>query len=258
MPPPQRWHGTPVLPTGADESVTGFGVMGLPFASGHYLALRDFPAASFVPGASGYRSVWHRDPNGVWTFYATTPAEQSCARYFSSATPNAAVVCPVEVTWTGEFELTVDIPDVLHWTVELQDTPATRLLSEVGPRLPDVVWTHSGTLGMVGRVVEALLDAGQVRLAGTMPNGQRFRIAPRRLWAVRASRATLFGRDLGAVAPLPRQARLGDFRAPQRGLAVVGQGRFDARRRSGDEGAGEESGNPAEAFDPTRHQSAII
>jgi hypothetical protein len=27
---------------------------------------------------------------------------------------------------------------------------------------------------------------------------------------------------------LPRQARLGDFRAPQRGLAVVGQGRFEA------------------------------
>ena len=71
-------------------------------------------------------------------------------------------------------------------------------------------------------------DAGQVRLAGTMPNGQRFRIAPKRMWAVSASRAVLFGRDLGAVAPLPRQARLGDFRAPQRGLAVVGQGRFDA------------------------------
>jgi hypothetical protein len=81
---------------------------------------------------------------------------------------------------------------------------------------------------VVGRVAQTLLDAGQVRLAGTMPNGQRFRIAPKRMWAVRASRAVLIGRDLGAVAPLPRQARLGDFRAPQRGLAVVGQGRFEA------------------------------
>ena len=81
---------TPILPTGPDETVTGFGVMGLPFASGHYLALRDFPAASFLPDSvPGYRSVWHRDPDGAWTFYATTPAEQSCARYFSSATTNA-------------------------------------------------------------------------------------------------------------------------------------------------------------------------
>ena len=76
----------PTLPTGAGESVTGFGVMGLPFANGHYLAFRDFPAASFLPGATGgYRTVWHRDPAGTWTFYATTPAQTSCARYFSSA-----------------------------------------------------------------------------------------------------------------------------------------------------------------------------
>ena len=58
--------------------------MGLPFASGHYLAFRDFPASSFSPA---YLSVWHRDPGGDWTFYATTPGPQSCSRYFSSATP---------------------------------------------------------------------------------------------------------------------------------------------------------------------------
>ncbi len=228
----------PILPSGADETVTGFGVMGLPFASGHYLAFRDFPAASFLPGSSGYRSVWHRNPAGAWTFYATTPAEQSCARYFSSATANEAVVCPVDVTWTGDFSLAIYIPDVLHWTVELRHTAATRLLSRIGPRLPDGVWTRTGTLGAIGRAAGPLLRAGQVRLAGTMPNGQHFRIAPKRMWAVRASRAELFGRDLGPVAPLRDQARLGDFRPPQRGLAVVGQGRF-------------------EAFDPTRHRSAV-
>lgn len=37
------------LPSGDDERVIGFGVMGLPFASGHYLAFRDFPATSFPP-----------------------------------------------------------------------------------------------------------------------------------------------------------------------------------------------------------------
>ena len=229
---------TPILPTGPDETVTGFGVMGLPFASGHYLALRDFPAASFLPDSvPGYRSVWHRDPDGAWTFYATTPAEHSCARYFSTATANDAVVCPVEVTWTGDYTLVVDIPDVLHWTIELRHTAATRLLTLIGSRLPDGIWTNPGALGAIGRFAGTLLGAGQVRLAGTMPNGQTFRIAPKRMWAVRSSHATLHGRELGNVAPLPDQARLGDFRAPQRGLAVVGQGRFDA-------------------FDPTRHRTA--
>ena len=191
---------TPTLPTGPDETVTGFGVMGLPFASGHYLALRDFPAASFLPGSvPGYRSVWHRDPDGAWTFYATTPAEHSCARYFSSATANDAVVCPVDVTWTGDYTLVVDIPDVLRWTIGLHDTAATRLLTTIGSRLPDGVWTSPGALGAIGRCAGALLGAGQVRLAGTMPNGQNFRIAPRRMWAVRSSRAVLDGRDLGAI-----------------------------------------------------------
>jgi hypothetical protein len=198
---------TPILPTGPDETVTGFGVMGLPFASGHYLALRDFPAASFLPEAvPGYRSVWHRDPAGAWTFYATTPAEHSCARYFSTATTHAAVQCPVDVTWTGDFTLNVDIPDVLRWTVELRHTPATRLNTLIGCRLPDGLWTNSGALAGIGRFAGAALGAGQVRLAGTTPNGQHFRIAPKQIWAVRASRAGLHGRDLGPLAPLPEQA----------------------------------------------------
>ena len=37
------------LPSGDDERVVGFGVMGMPFAGGHYLAFRDFPATSFSP-----------------------------------------------------------------------------------------------------------------------------------------------------------------------------------------------------------------
>lgn len=229
---------TPILPTGPDETVTGFGVMGLPFATGHYLAYRDFPAASFLPDSvPGYRSVWHRTPEGAWTFYATTPAEHSCARYFSTATANDAVVCPIETAWTGDYTLEIAIPGVLTWSLEFGDTAATRTLTAVATRLPDAVWTNAGALGVIGRLAGTVLGAGQVRLAGTMPNGQHFRIAPRQMWAVRTSRAELSGHDLGAVAPLPDQARLGDFRAPQRGLAVVGQGRFDA-------------------FDPTRHRSA--
>lgn len=51
------------------------------------------------------------------------------------------------------------------------------------------------------------------------------------------SRAVLNGRNLGPSGALMRQARLGDFRMPQRGIGMVGSGHF-------------------EAFDPQRHRRA--
>ena len=68
------------------------------------------------------------------------------------------------------------------------------------------------------------------------PPKHGFRIAPKRVWAVADSTATLRNQDLGLVRPLPVQARLGDFRLPQRGICVVGHGRFDP-------------------FDPYRHRN---
>src|SRR5689334_16071506 len=64
----QQIEATPVLPGGGGDRFTGYAVMGLPFRSGHVLALRRFPASSIGPG---YTSVWHRDPRGDWTFYST-------------------------------------------------------------------------------------------------------------------------------------------------------------------------------------------
>src|SRR5262249_43826239 len=59
--------------SGDAERFTGYGVMGLPFAGGHYLAFRCWPHSSIGPG---YRAVWHRDPEGTWTFYATEPPDR--------------------------------------------------------------------------------------------------------------------------------------------------------------------------------------
>ncbi|MCV7197605.1 hypothetical protein [Mycobacterium angelicum] len=214
----------PVLPDGADERFVGFGVMGLPFASGHYLALRDFPAASFAPA---YRSVWHRDPNGSWTFYATTPGPQSCSRYFSTVTPNAAVQCDIDVAWVTPWSLFVGIAGLLEWEIDIRATASTRLMTALGGWLPASAWTNRLVLGALGRAAGPTLHAGQLRLAGTAPNGQRFMIAPSRVWSVAGSRAVLGDVDLGPVAPLPQQPRLAGFRPPQRGLFVVGSGHFE-------------------------------
>jgi hypothetical protein len=222
------------LPAGDDERVVGFGVMGLPFASGHYLAFRDFAATSFSPG---YRSVWHRDPDGVWTFYATTPGRLSCARYFSSATSVEPVQCDIGVNWSTPWSLLISIDGLLDWRVDMRTTRATRLMSAIGGRLPAAAWASRVTLGIIGRVVGPVLGLGRMRLSGVAPNGQRFRMAPKRVWAVADSTAVLRGEDLGLVAPLPVQACLADFRLPQRGICIVGHGRFetfDAERHRGD------------------------
>ncbi len=69
------------LPEGVDERFSGYGVMGLPFASGHILALRRFPASSVGPA---YTSVWHRDSDVyagrcMGTFRHSSPAPATSA-----------------------------------------------------------------------------------------------------------------------------------------------------------------------------------
>jgi hypothetical protein len=223
----------PALPPGDDERFAGFGVLGLPFASGHYLALRCIPTSTFAPS---YRSVWHRDPAGVWTFYATSPGELSCSRYFSSATPRDAVQCDIDVAWVTPWSLFVGIAGLLEWQLDLGTSAFTRMMSGIAPRLPERTWASRLALGALGRVAGPMMGAGRVRLSGRAPNGQRFMIAPKRFWAVTHSRAVWRAGDLGPVARLRPQARLADFWAPQRGFFVTGGGRL-------------------ENFDPSRHRA---
>ena len=83
------------LPPGPDERFNGYGVMGLPFVSGHVLAMRRFPATSVGPG---YTSVWHRNPQGEWVFYATTAPQLGCTRYFGRDAL-ASIQTDVRIIW---------------------------------------------------------------------------------------------------------------------------------------------------------------
>ncbi|WP_024794069.1 hypothetical protein [Tomitella biformata] len=224
----------PVLPPGADETFTGYGVMGLPFASGHYLALREIPATSF---AGGYRSVWHRDPAGAWRFFTTAPADLSCPRYFGAASEHAPTRCEIAVAWPTETSLRVSIDGVLDWRVEVGPTAGTRLMSSMGSLMPQWVWTSRPILAAMGRMAGPILKVGRVRLRGTVPNGQAFTVAPVLTWSVTSSTAVLDGVDLGAPGPLSEQAHLAGFWLPQRGILAAGHGHF-------------------EALDPVQHQLA--
>jgi hypothetical protein len=231
----ERLESNPKLPEGAGERFAGYGVMGLPFASGHVLGLRRFPASSL---GAGYTSVWYRDPEGQWTFYQNVPAEQSCPRYFGSAIAQA-VAADIELVWTGMNTFSVEIEggDGLNWQVSLSATPATRLMNALGSVMPAALWRQAAVLKLMGRVARTMLRAGNLGLTGEAPNRQKFIANPRLMWLIQSSSATVRGNDLGPVGPVPVQARLGDFWIPQRGIFVIGGAFF-------------------EPFDAARHLSA--
>jgi hypothetical protein len=95
----------PVLWPGTDERFTGYGVMGLPFRRGHYLAMRHIPASSIGPE---YRTVWRDAPDGTCTFITDRRPEHTCA------------------------------PDMLDWRIELGSAPATVMMTALSHRLPPI------------------------------------------------------------------------------------------------------------------------
>src|SRR6185503_892179 len=110
------------LPAGNGDRFAGYAVIGLPFRSGHVLAMRRFPASSI---GAGYTSVWHRSPEGKWIFYSTVPPEQGCSRYFGGEIQRN-VVTPIDITWTGAVQFRVLIAEALDWDIKLSETPMSR------------------------------------------------------------------------------------------------------------------------------------
>jgi hypothetical protein len=60
---------------GRGERFFGYGVMGLPFASGYVLGLRRFTASSIGPGNT---AIWLRRPQGAWSMWINTEPMKAC------------------------------------------------------------------------------------------------------------------------------------------------------------------------------------
>jgi hypothetical protein len=213
------------LPSGSEERFAGYGVMGVPFASGDLLAMRRFPASSL---GQDYTSVWHCDPQGRWTFYSDVPPQLACSRYFGSAV-SEAVVRKIEITWSGPRDFTVLIEEDpgLEWHLSLTKTLATNLINAVGSVLPDALWHKAAVLKPMEKAASLMLGTGRLGLTGRAPNHQRFIANPLLIWAIQSSTARMGNQDLGSVEPLPVQTRLGDFWIPQRGVFAIGRAFFE-------------------------------
>jgi hypothetical protein len=211
------------LPTGAGDRFNGYGVMGLPFASGHVLAMRRFPVSSIGPA---YTSVWHRDPAGRWDFWQDQPDDQACSRYFGSALAGTHRA-HIELDWTGEFTLRVVIAEAgFTWNMTMRAPAATRALNAIGTLLPDRAWRAPPVLAVMGPAAGMALRAGRVAMAGKAPNGHAFVANPQRIWLIVTSSARLGDQQFGPPGPLGQQARLGDFWIPQRGVFAIGHAFF--------------------------------
>ncbi len=193
------------IPDGSVDRFSGYAVVGLPFSSGHVLALWCVEASSL---GVAYTSVWHRDPKGRWTFHQNVPAEQSCPRYFGVAIAENTMEA-IRIDWTGQrhFCVTVDAPGEIVWDIRLAPYTGNEDDDEevngAASAVPASWWRKRSAICAMETAARWTLGAGEMKLTGHTPNGHAFTAMPRRIWSIAESRATIRGADAGKPAPLP-------------------------------------------------------
>jgi hypothetical protein len=134
----------------------------------------------------------------------------------------------IDLEWTDPGTLRLAVPDLgFEWSATLRASAVTAALNAVAALLPDRAWKAAPVLSAMGLTAGTALRAGRVGLAGVAPNGQHFIANPLHVWLVANSTASLGGVDFGPVGALERQAALGDFWLPQRGVFAIGRAYFD-------------------------------
>lgn len=201
------------------EYVKGWGVFGLPFDSGHVLALRVFPENSFGP----YRTVWHRTPGGQWSIHVDGPRlDTACPRYYGPACEHTGFA-GIDLSWTGPASLrvTMDSPS-LDWTLTARSTPLLTALNAMSSALPLASWRPRVLVRSRERLARAL-GLGRLQMTGVMPSGHVGTLMPQRMYYIADARATLDGTDLGRPVRLDHNPRIGEVPLPARGILAVGQ-----------------------------------
>ena len=207
------------------EYVRGWGVFGLPFDSGHVLALRVFPQSSFGP----YRTLWHRDPGGSWSIYAdASRVEYACPRYYGPACEYVGAT-RIELDWTGPrtVHVTMDEPS-LDWTVTVARSPLMGLLNPLSAAMPLSSWRPQALVRARERLAQAL-GMGRLQMSGMMPSGHSGLLMPQRMYLVNQSTAVLDGSDLGNPTRLDENPTLGGVPLPARGVLAIGQAMWPIR-----------------------------
>lgn len=202
------------------EYVRGWGVMGLPLDSGHYLALRVFPENDFAP----YKTVWHRDPEGRWSIFVDGPRfDTACPRYYGAACTRVELAT-IDLAWTGPMSLHITVDTArLDWTLDAAEPPGLRALNAMSARLPTWTWRPCSLLRARELLARRVLGMGDIRMQGTMPSGHTGTLMPQRMYFIDRSTATLDSDDLGHAARVTTTPDIGGFPVPARGVLAIGQ-----------------------------------
>jgi hypothetical protein len=201
----------------------GYGVPGLAFASGHVFALRRWSASSIGPS---YTAVWHRRANGRWRIYSDVCDRSSCSRYISDAVPECFETA-IRLDWLSPWALRVTVPEAaIEWHLSFADTLATLAFGLGVTALPERALHSTAALELMTAMAPVALGVHGLRLTGVMPNGQHYRVAPRRVLRVRTARASWGGEDLGAVQLDAPPVHLGSLSLTMSGLFAFMTARF--------------------------------
>jgi len=217
------------------EYVRGWGIFGLPFDSGHVLALRVFPQGSFGP----YRTLWHRDPGGRWSIHADAKyVTHASPRYYGPACEYVGAA-RIDLKWTGPrtLHVTVDQP-ALDWTVTAARSPLLGLLNPLSAAMPLSSWRPRALVRARERLAQAL-GMGRLQMSGVMPSGHTGLLMPQRMYLLDQSSAVLDGVNLGRPTRLRENPTIGGVALPARGVLAIGQAmwqisdpdEFDSARR---------------------------
>src|SRR5699024_6860125 len=124
----------------------------------------------------------------------------------------------IALTWRGDSSLDVASGSGLRWSLRFGGSGRTAMLNACAAAIPAWAWPTRGLLAAMGLMVGPILAGGRLRMIGTMPNGQHYRIAARRVWPVSRTDAEVEGRRLEPADPSRAQQRLGPLWLPRRGF----------------------------------------
>ena len=206
-------------PLSGHEYVKGWGVFGLPFDSGHVLALRVFPENDFGP----YRTLWHRDPEGRWSIYVDGPRlDTACPRYYAPACQHTGHA-QIDLAWTGpsSLQVTMDAPS-LQWTLTARSTRTLNTLNAMRARMPLSTWRPASLVHARERLAQAL-GMGRLQMSGVMPSGHTGTLMPQRMYYIDDAHAVLDGIDLGHPTHMTVNPTIGNVALPARGVLAIGQ-----------------------------------
>lgn len=206
------------------EWVKGWAVFGLPFDSGHVLALRVLPESNVAP----YRALWHRDPLGNWAIYVDGPEVCACTKYYGAACDFTGYT-RMHVEWTGPttVRITMNEPRV-DWTLTATSSPRLNLINAVNSALPLTTWRSNLLLRARERVAKTL-SLGDLQLSGITPSGHIGTLMPEKMYFIEDARASFDGIDLGHPVHLSQNPKIGSVPLPTRGIVAIGQAMWQIR-----------------------------